>query len=83
MSQEELEFHMTPEFEDYEDQVFKKSKEAYKQIWKKNNTPKLSSKLWKNVFQYMINQEEGLRDLDLFIAFCNKDCLKVGNNFCC
>lgn len=50
MSQEELEFHMTPEFEDYEDQVFKKSKEAYKQIWKKNNTPKLSSKLWKNVF---------------------------------
>ena len=77
MSKKELEFHMEHSFENYEEEVKKASREGYVQIWKKNNTPKLSSKLWKNVFQYMINQEEALRDLDLFIAFCNKDCIKV------
>lgn len=77
MSKKELEFHMSHKFEDYEREVMNASREGYKQIWRKNNTPKLSSKLWKNVFQYMINQDEAMRDLDLFIAFCNKDCIKV------
>lgn len=79
MSKKELEFHMSHPFEEYEEQVIKATHEGYKQIWKKNNTPKLSSKLWKNVFSYMINQEQAMRDLDLFIAFCNKDCIKVSH----
>lgn len=76
MSKKEIETVLTPSFDDYEEYMKKQKREGYKKIWKKNEAPKLTSKLWKNIFSYMVNQEQAITDLELFIAFSNKDCIK-------
>lgn len=76
MSEEEIKDHMTPNFHDYEEYMGKKSREGYKDIWKKKDVPKLTSKLWKLFFSYTINKDDCFDDLELFIAFPNKKCVK-------
>ena len=80
MSKKDLELVMKFRIEDYEEEMMKLKHEGYKKIWKKNNTPKLTSKLWKHIIQCTMQTDDINTDMDLFIAFGNKDCIKVNKN---
>ena len=78
ISEEELKLIMTPTVWNYTEFMEENAEKGkfYKEIHGKYSAPKLTAKTWKSGFSYMINQDELLSDLELFITFCNKDCVK-------
>lgn len=67
---------MKPGFFEYESWCDKRRIEGFKSTWKKNFIPKLSHKFWHSIFKYMLNKESVYEDVELFIAFPNKDCIR-------
>lgn len=67
---------MKVSFFDYESWCNKRKLEGFKSVWRKNHIPKLSSKFWRIIFKYMLNKESVFEDVELFIAYPNKDCIR-------
>lgn len=76
MPPEEISEILKVKFFDYESWCNKRKTEGFKSQWRKNYIPKLSSKFWQNIFKYMLNKETVYEDVELFIAFPNKDCIR-------
>lgn len=76
MPPEDLAERLKVNFFDYEAWCNKRKVEGFKSVWKKNYIPKLSSKFWHNIFRYMLNKESVYEDVELFIAYPSKDCIR-------
>lgn len=76
MTSDEISEHMKVSFFDYEAWCNKRKVEGFKSVWKKNYIPRLSSKFWHNTFTYMLHKESVYEDVELFIAYPSKDCIR-------
>lgn len=76
MTSDEISEILKVSFFDYESWCNKRKIEGFKSCWRKNYIPKLSSKFWQNIFKYMLNKESVIEDVELFIAYPNKDCIR-------
>jgi acetyl esterase/lipase len=76
MTSEEITETLKVNFFEYEAWCNKRKVEGFKSQWRKNYIPKLSSKFWQNIFKYMLNKEIVFEDMELFIAYPNKDCIR-------
>ena len=76
MTQEDIGEIMKVNFFEYENWCNKRKVEGFKSVWKKNFIPKLSSKFWQNIFKYMLKKDSVIEDVEMFIAFPNKDCIR-------
>lgn len=76
MSGEDISEIMKVRFFDYENWKEKRRVEGAKYTWKKNYVPRLGSKFWRNVFKYMLNKDSIIEDVELFVAYPDKDCIR-------